>query len=311
MPVDLATAQQLIQARGVQPPSGVQPGTPAFDQWAVQWLQGAVNAGDPQAIQAAGGYAGSPDNPNSANAGGEEIAGGYTMPWENAADPSEWLGKRAPTPSELRKWGEQQHASYLQGQGGQDEDYRRWSDRQLAAWIQEGWDPQAGGWKQGYTPNISQSAGGAGGAGGGGGGGGGTGAGGSGGYGGSPTLNLPTFKAPTWEEAMSDPGYQFALNQGLDALQGSQAAQGLLRTGGSLQDLINYGQNAAATQYQNVYNRAANTYGLNTNAQIQEFQPNWNAWSQVSNQNLQKYLQQQGNIFDLLNSPPPWAYGAY
>lgn len=73
----------------------------------------------------------------------------------------------------------------------------------------------------------------------------------------------PQFQAPTMDQALADPGYQFSLNQGLGALQGSQAARGVARTGGAMKGLIDYGQQAAATQYGNVYNRAANEYANN------------------------------------------------
>lgn len=53
----------------------------------------------------------------------------------------------------------------------------------------------------------------------------------------------------------ADPGYQFSLNQGLKSVQGSAAARGLNQSGATLKALQNYGQNAAAQQYDTVYNR--------------------------------------------------------
>lgn len=46
------------------------------------------------------------------------------------------------------------------------------------------------------------------------------------------------------------PGYQWQLNQGLDALQNSAAARGGLYSGQTMKDVNNYAQNAANTDYQ-------------------------------------------------------------
>ncbi len=157
---------------------------------------------------------------------------------------------------------------------------------------------------------------------GGGGGGAGGGGGGGGGAGGIPQFTAPKFTPPGYDEAMNDPGYQFALKEGQTGLQHSQAAQGLLRTGGSLADLLKYNQGMAAQQYQNVYNRAANTFGLNYQGAKDEFAPQFAGWQTqyggdlskwTTNQNtgLQKYLQQQQNIYGLVNQPmmpfPSWS----
>lgn len=52
-----------------------------------------------------------------------------------------------------------------------------------------------------------------------------------------------------------DPGYQFALNQGMQAIQRSAAAKGSLNSTGTMQDLNNYAQGMASQQYQNAYDR--------------------------------------------------------
>ncbi len=46
-----------------------------------------------------------------------------------------------------------------------------------------------------------------------------------------------------------DPSYQWRFQQGEDAIQKSAAARGSLLTGGTLKDLLNYGQNAASQEY--------------------------------------------------------------
>lgn len=54
-----------------------------------------------------------------------------------------------------------------------------------------------------------------------------------------------------------DPGYQFRLGQGQDALQNSMAARGGALGGNALKALTEYGQNFASNEYGNVYNRLA------------------------------------------------------
>lgn len=52
-----------------------------------------------------------------------------------------------------------------------------------------------------------------------------------------------------------DPGYQFRLDQGLKAIQGSAAARGGLLSGNALRGISRYGQDYASGEYQNAYNR--------------------------------------------------------
>ncbi len=75
-----------------------------------------------------------------------------------------------------------------------------------------------------------------------------------------------TFKAPTAEEARLTPGYQFAQQEGQNALERSAAARGGILTGGTAKALDQYSQGLADTNYQNVYQNALNTYGTNFNA---------------------------------------------
>ena len=53
----------------------------------------------------------------------------------------------------------------------------------------------------------------------------------------------------------SDPGYQFRLNQGNEALNRSLAAQGMGQSGAALKAAQEYGQGMAATEYGNAYDR--------------------------------------------------------
>ena len=68
------------------------------------------------------------------------------------------------------------------------------------------------------------------------------------------------FTAPTAVTAQNDPGYQFRLDQGNQALQRSAAANGTLLSGGTQKALARYNQDYASGEFQNVYNRANQTF---------------------------------------------------
>ena len=65
------------------------------------------------------------------------------------------------------------------------------------------------------------------------------------------------FEAPT---VTDDPGYQFRLQEGLDALERSAAARGSFLTGASAEALTRYGQDYASQEYGNTYRRALGEY---------------------------------------------------
>jgi hypothetical protein len=218
---------------------------------------------------------------------------------------------------------------------GWSEDFARFDDATVNNWIANYWDPSAGAFKSDKTtpegqpiegrfekpsdtpagwgawgqyairnddPRMQQGSSGGGGASGGAYGGAQT------GYGGAPAFTPPPdFVAPTWQEAMADPGYQFALQEGTGALQRSQAAKGVLRTGGSLKDLIGYGQGLATQQYGAVYDRAADVYAKKYQASKDVFAPLYGSWETSGGWDLSKYLNRENNIYGLINSPEPTA----
>jgi len=68
------------------------------------------------------------------------------------------------------------------------------------------------------------------------------------------------FAAPTTAQMEAEPGFQFRLAQGQQAIERSAAARGGLLTGGTGKALTRYGQEYASGEYQNVYNRALTEY---------------------------------------------------
>lgn len=57
----------------------------------------------------------------------------------------------------------------------------------------------------------------------------------------------------------ADPGYQFRLDQGNQAINAAAAARGLGNSGAALKELTRYGQDYASNEYNNAYNRQYNT----------------------------------------------------
>lgn len=72
-----------------------------------------------------------------------------------------------------------------------------------------------------------------------------------------------TFTAPTADQAAQTPGYQFTLQQGLKATQNSAAARGLGTSGAALKGASTYASGLADSTYNDVYQRALNTFNTN------------------------------------------------
>lgn len=102
-------------------------------------------------------------------------------------------------------------------------------------------------------------------------------------------LDLPDFvwneefRAPSYEEALNDPGYQFRLSEGMKALENNAAARGSLRTGATLKGLSDYAGRSASQEYENVFDRyktgydtrfgtAKDVYGADYKEQFDEYQ---------------------------------------
>ena len=87
----------------------------------------------------------------------------------------------------------------------------------------------------------------------------------------------PNFTNPTAADLYEDPSYAVRFAEGQKAVESSAAAKGSLMTGGTLKALEKYGQDQASKEYQNVYNRAANTWGINAAKNLAEYQTGFNS----------------------------------
>ena len=88
----------------------------------------------------------------------------------------------------------------------------------------------------------------------------------------------PVFKPPTPEELSANPSYQFRLRGGQQAIDRSAAARGMLRTGGTLKDLAEYGQNFASQEYESAYDRSLREYGLTQQNALDKWKADWDQY---------------------------------
>jgi hypothetical protein len=80
----------------------------------------------------------------------------------------------------------------------------------------------------------------------------------------SYALSNPQFNfAPTQQQLEQTPGYQFQLQQGLNAAQNANAAKGLGNSSNATMDATKYAEGLAGTYYQNAFNNALNTFQTN------------------------------------------------
>jgi hypothetical protein len=100
-----------------------------------------------------------------------------------------------------------------------------------------------------------------------------------------------------------DPGYQFQLQQGMNAIQGGAAAQGGLLSGGTLKALQKYGTGLANQSYNEAYNRYLQGQNLGMNVQNQ-------AYGQYAN-NRNFGAQNAMNQYETQNQQANQAFGRY
>lgn len=117
----------------------------------------------------------------------------------------------------------------------------------------------------------------------------------------------------TAQDLYADPSYAFRRDEGAGVLQNSAAARGVLNSGGTLSDLIKYGQQFASNEFGNVDTRRFNawdtgnrnkldTYSTNRNNAAQNFATNYgigrDAYQTLANNNETDYQRQEQNWRD-------------
>lgn len=88
-----------------------------------------------------------------------------------------------------------------------------------------------------------------------------------------PPFNQHEFAAPSIEDARNSPGYQFQLETGVKALDQGAASRGVSpRSGPQQKALVKWAMGLGDSTYGNVYDRSANTFGLNTNLRQRNYE---------------------------------------
>lgn len=90
-----------------------------------------------------------------------------------------------------------------------------------------------------------------------------------------PAFSYADFSAPDPSQVFNDPSYKFRFGEGMQTITNNRAASGTLGTGGTLKDFINYGQNAASNEYQNVWGRAKDAYLINRSGALDAYNTNY------------------------------------
>lgn len=98
------------------------------------------------------------------------------------------------------------------------------------------------------------------------------------------------FQAPTGDAIYQDPSYQFRVDQGRKALEASASAKGTLRTGGTLKDLLHYGQQFASNEYGNIYDRKAADWQRNRDNAFQSWDANYRTMADEYDRNFGNLL---------------------
>ena len=126
----------------------------------------------------------------------------------------------------------------------------------------------------------------------------------------APAFNAPQFHAPVAAELYSDPGYQARLDASTKALERSAAAKGMLRTGGTLNDISELSQNFASQEYQGAFQRALAAHDAAFRGAQASYMPGFEAWK-LRNQGLQQALLAgyQGGVQNAVNQAAPHGGG--
>lgn len=95
-------------------------------------------------------------------------------------------------------------------------------------------------------------------------------------------------------DVTQDPGYQFRLQQGQEALDNSAAQKGSLHSGAQQKALMAYGQNLASQEYQNAYKRQEDTLAGNFQRGMMTKQD----FDRMTADQQTRYLNTQGSLLN-------------
>lgn len=94
---------------------------------------------------------------------------------------------------------------------------------------------------------------------------------------------LPTLVQQVGTSFQESPGYRFAFDEGVRAVDSAAAARGMLNSGARLRALTQYGQGVANQEYGNWFNRLQGLAGMGQNAAAMTGSAGANAASGIGN----------------------------
>ena len=123
------------------------------------------------------------------------------------------------------------------------------------------------------------------------------------------------FTGLSVDEMNADPGYQFRMQQGQQALERSGAARGVTNTGGTLRNILDYGQQAGSQEYGAAYGRKLNDYTTNEQNRFNTYQTNYanamGAYNQNEANRAGAFDRNVGNAANAYNTNAENAYRQY
>ena len=104
-----------------------------------------------------------------------------------------------------------------------------------------------------------------------------------------PAFSYQDFKAPTLDEAVNEPGYKFAADEGAKRIQNNAAARGNVVSGAAIKDLVKWANDYATQNYNGVYGRGLQTYTTNRNNAADNYMTNYNVSRDVFDRSYNSY----------------------
>jgi hypothetical protein len=104
-----------------------------------------------------------------------------------------------------------------------------------------------------------------------------------------PTYDYPKWAAPTKDEFVADPGYEFARTEGLRGITNKASAQGLLRSPNALKSAMTFASSLADQAYGNYYNRRWNEHVGEREGTYMDYMADYNKAADTWNRSLTEY----------------------
>lgn len=111
------------------------------------------------------------------------------------------------------------------------------------------------------------------------------------------------FQAPTADSIYADPSYKFRQGEGERALENSAAARGVLNSGGTLSDIINYGQHAASQEYSNIFDRSFGVWNADWNNALTNFRAKKDVNDDTYSRAMDRYRLARENFYSNQDRP--------